>query len=110
MQSHFTAEDLAYLRMVLPVLVQATIQQNDQDLLAETLQGMTYLRWQREPVYCQGINYLLDSQNPNGTWGNYEALRTADEPYFDQRLYLSTTMVAMQALSEAYEGDWLLSQ
>ena len=109
-QSHFTAEDLAYIRMVLPVLAQATIQQNDQDLLAETLQCMTYLGWQREPVYCQGINYLLDNQNPNGTWGHYETLRTADEPYFDQRLYLHTTMVAMQALSEAYEGDWLLSE
>ena len=110
MQSHFTAEDLSYIRAVLPVLAQAAIQQNAQDLLAEFLQCMTYLGWQTEPVYCQGINYLLDSQNPNGTWGNYEALRTVDEPYFDQRLYLHTTMVAMQALSEAYEGRWPLSE
>jgi hypothetical protein len=110
LQSHFTAEDLSYIRTVLPVLAQTAIQQNAQDLLAEILQCMTYLGWQTEPVYCQGINYLLDSQNPNGTWGNYEALRTVDESYFDQRLYLHTTMVAMQALSEAYEGHWPLSE
>jgi hypothetical protein len=109
-QSHFTAEDLSYIRTVLPVLGHAAIQQNAQDLLAEILQCMTYLGWQTEPVYCQGITYLLDSQNPNGTWGNYEALRTVDEPYFDQRLYLHTTMVAMQALSEAYEGHWPVSE
>ncbi len=110
MQSHFTAEDLSYIRTVLPVLAQVASQQNAQDLLAEILQCMTYLGWQTESVYCQGINYLLDSQNPNGTWGNYEALRTADEPYFDQRLYLHTTMVALQALSEAYEGHWPLTE
>jgi hypothetical protein len=110
MQSHFTAADLSYIRTVLPALAHAAMQQNAQDLLAECLQCMTYLGWQIEPVYCQGINYLLDSQNPNGTWGNYEALRTGNEPYFDQRLYLHTTMVAMQALSEAYEGRWPVSE
>src|SRR5262245_8087898 len=96
MQSHFTVEEVSYIRTVLPVLAQAAIQQNAPDLLAELLQCMTYLGWQTAPVYCQNINSLLDSQNPNGTWGNYETLRTVDQPYFDQRLYLHTTIIAMQ--------------
>ena len=109
-QSHFTAEDLAYIRMVLPVLAEASRRQNDQDLLAETLMGMTYLGWHTEPVYCQGIDHLLDSQNPNGTWGNYEALRHAGVPYLDHRVYLHTTQVVLQALSAVYEGGWQPSE
>ena len=54
--------------------------------------------------------YMLDSQNPNGTWESYEAFRNADEPYLDQRLYLHTTIVAIYALSEAYADDWPLSE
>jgi hypothetical protein len=65
---------------------------------------MTYLGWHMEQEYCQSINYLLDSQNPNGTWGNYEALRNAVGQYLDQRVYLHTTLVAMKALLAAYEG------
>jgi hypothetical protein len=105
-QHSFTPEDLAYLRAVLPVLATASRQQHDQDLLAEILLCMTYLGWQTAQEYCQGINYLLDSQNPNGTWGNYEALRNAVGQYLDQQVYLHTTLVVMKALLAAYEGGW----
>jgi hypothetical protein len=49
---------------------------------------------------------MLDNQHPNGTWGSCEAFRNAGGPYLDQRLYMHTTMVAMHALSEAFEGAW----
>jgi len=109
-QHSFTPEDLAYLRTILPVLATASRQQQDQDLLAELLLCMTYLGWHTEQEYCQDINYLLDSQNPNGTWGNYEALRNTAGQYLDQQVYLHTTLVAMKALLAAYEGGWQSSE
>lgn len=108
-QEDFTADDLAYLRQILPVLAYTALSRFDADLLAETLLCMLYLGWHTTPLYCQGLHYLLDHQNANGTWGNYDAWRAPDDTYFEQRVYLHTTVVALQALIETYEGHWPVS-
>lgn len=105
-QTRFDADDLAYTRKVLPVLVQRCVRKNNPDLLAELLSCMTYLGWQSEPAYREGVNFLLDVQNADGTWGEYEEFRKEYGKYLDQHGYLHTTMVAMRALLEFYEGHW----
>jgi hypothetical protein len=109
-QHLLTAEDREYLRVVLPMLVRTSLRYHDADLLAEVLLCMLYVGWQTTPIYCQGLYYLLEHQNPNGTWGNYEILRQAGQPYVDQHVYLHTTMVVLQSLIEAYEGHWPVSR
>jgi len=105
-QNRFSVEDMQYTREVLPVLVVRYIQEGNPDLLAEMLSCMTYLGWHGDPTYRLGIDYLLDVQNPNGTWGSYERYRPAYGKYLEPHVYLHTTMVAMRALMEAYEGNW----
>ena len=105
-QTRFDADDLAYTRKVLPILVQRCIQEKNPDLLAELLSCMTYLGRHSEPAYRDGINFLLDTQNATGTWGDYERFRQEYGKYLDQHGYLHTTMVAMRALLEFYEGNW----
>ena len=67
---------------------------------------MTDLGWHSEPAYRDGVNFLLDVQNADGTWGDYESFRQEYGKYIDQHGYLHTTMVAMRALLEFYEGNW----
>ena len=105
-QTRFDADDLAYTRKVLPVLVRRCIREKNPDLLAELLSCMTYLGWHSEPAYREGVNFLLDVQNATGTWGDYEQFRQEYGKYLDQHAYLHTTMVAMRALLEFYEGNW----
>lgn len=105
-QTRFARDDLEYTRQVLPVLVIRYINESNPDLLAEMLSCMTYLGWHDDPTYQVAINYLLDVQNPDGTWGDYEKWRPSFGQYLDQHLYLHTTMVAMRALMEGYQGNW----
>ena len=105
-QTRFDADDVAYTRKVLPVLVRRCIREKDPDLIAELVRCMTYLGWHSEPAYREGINFLLDVQNATGTWGEYEQHRPRFGKYLDQHGYLHTTMVAMRALLEFYEGNW----
>jgi hypothetical protein len=105
-QSLFDREDLDYLRTVLPSLVSRYIGENNADLVAELLSCMTYLGLHSIPAYQESINYLLASQNHNGSWGNHEAYRHVYGEYLDQHRYLHTTSVVLRALMEVYEGNW----
>jgi hypothetical protein len=105
-QNRFGPDELAYTREVLPVLVRRYVSENNPDLCAEMISCMTYLGYHDDPAYREGLDYLLDSQNPNGTWGDYERYRRYYGKYLDQHVYLHTSMVACRALMEAYEGNW----
>jgi hypothetical protein len=110
-QNVFTPADRDYLRGILPALIKRTRHEHNADLLAELLSCMTYLGWQHSPEYSQGFTYLLDHQNPSGTWGsNYESRRARYGKYLDQNLYLHTTLVVIRALIETYEGSWPASE
>ncbi|MGE3540976.1 MAG: hypothetical protein AB7N91_26515 [Candidatus Tectimicrobiota bacterium] len=108
-QSYFAADDVAYIYATVTALVQASMAQRDDDILAELLRCMAYFGWRNDPLYWQGNAYLLDHQNADGTWGNYESLRQARVPYVEQRVYLHTTLVALQALLETYETARVLA-
>lgn len=70
---------------------------------AEFILCSVYLKETGLPAYREGVQYLLDSQNSNGSWGRYENERQFMGDYVDQGLYLHTTMVAMDALVVAFQ-------
>ncbi len=105
-QKVLSTGDLAYAREVLPRLVDRYRTRGNPDLAAELVSCMTYLGWRSDEAYRRGIDFLLDRQNPDGTWGDYERFRPSYGRYLEQEVYLHTTMVVMEALTEAYEGDW----
>ncbi len=105
-QDHLSADDVSYLRSVLPALLRRTQAAGDPDLLAEYVSCATYLGLRDLPEYEAALEYLLSTQNPDGTWGDYEEYRATYGAYLDQHLYLHTTMVAARALIEAFESEW----
>ena len=73
-------EDIEYLRSTLKILVNKTILDEDVDLLAEILMIMTYLDLDKLVEYDKALDYLLNSQNKNGSFGDYEDARN----YYDR--------------------------
>jgi hypothetical protein len=102
-QTTFTPQDLAYLAGVLPPLIDRNIELGDADLLSELVTSMALLGLRVHPATKRGVDYLLEHQNADGTWGDYEAERARMGDLVDQHLYLHTTVAAVQALLEAYE-------
>jgi hypothetical protein len=99
----FDREDRAYLRRVLPALIIrfSSSRQANPDLVAELLSSMAYLDLRNVPAYQSGIQFLVRSQNPDGSWGAYEAQRSSLAGDTDTKLYLHTTMVALRALLQS---------
>jgi len=98
----FTADDKNYLRGILDNMIPWYIQKKEVDLLAEFILCAAYLKATDLPVYREGLRFLLESQNTNGAWGQYEQHRPAMGDYVEQGLYLHTTMVALDALVIAF--------
>ena len=104
-----TADDLTYLRRVLPELLRRSIREDDPDLAAELISCMTYVGLSGDPAYQPGLGFLLNNRNVNGSWGRYESERRAFGRHLDQARVLHTTLVASRALMEAYQGGWSAS-
>lgn len=97
-------KDIEYLTGILPLLVNKTISEKNVDLLAELIMIMTYLGFTEMDEYKLALDFLLNSQNANGSFGDYELARE----YYDNlgisvdiQLYLHTTEVSIRALNEA---------
>lgn len=104
--SILTEEDTYYLRLILPYHINKTISENNVDLLAELLMILTYLGFEDTEDYKVALEFLLNSQNPNGSFGDYEAGREyykAKGIDIDVYLYLHTTEVSLRALNEAVD-------
>jgi hypothetical protein len=108
-QEAFDRADLERLRRVLPALVLRYARPGRLDLVAELVSAMTYLELHTLPAHRTGIALLLRHQNPDGSWGDFEAQRATHGDEVDQRFYLHTTLVALRALLEAHDGAWLRS-
>ena len=97
-------DDMNYLN--LPFLIHKYIGNKNVDLLAELIMIMTYLKFTDLEVYRITIEFLLNSQNENGSFGDYEEERkyyqdTGSKIEVDYLLYLHTTEVTLMALNEA---------
>ena len=101
--TEFDREDLAYLRRVLPPLIIrfGSRRHANSDLLAELLSAMVYLDLHNMPAYHTGIQFLIRSQNPDGTWGAYGEEQASQVGDTDTELYLHTTMVVLRAVLQA---------
>jgi radical SAM superfamily enzyme YgiQ (UPF0313 family) len=98
----FSQEDEAYLRRVLKDLASRYIEGHDEDLTAELLSCMCWLKMKDEPIFKEAVDYLLSSQNPDGSFGNYEVLRVIYEERVKEEVYLHTTEVVLKALDSAF--------
>src|SRR5262249_10136768 len=71
----FSDNDRGYLRGALPTLVSIWQAKKDPDLVAELVTCMRYVRFTGDPAYIEALRGLLDGQNADGTWGNYDVAR-----------------------------------
>jgi hypothetical protein len=99
---YFSREDLEYLRHALDRLTVYYIMKNDPDITAELISCLRFLRMTDLPVYREGLEYLLRSQQDDGKWGDYERYRKRYGDFVNHGYYLHTTTVTIDALSIAF--------
>ncbi|MFI5371956.1 MAG: DUF6895 family protein [Candidatus Eisenbacteria bacterium] len=96
--------DLDYLHRTLPELARRALANGDPDLGAELLTAISETGSRADPVFVDGLRELIAAQNPDGTWGRYDRGRALYGTWVEQREYLHTTMVAVEALVSADGG------
>lgn len=94
----FSEADVAYIGETAPALLRNAMDDDNVDLAAELVAALRLVGLERLPDYRDGLAYLLASQNPDGSFGDYEYLRPEYGSYVDQGWYLHTTVGALLAL------------
>ena len=102
----FDDDDKTYLRRTLDLLTERYIVRKNADLVAELISCMRYLRFVESQSYRRGLAYLLDSQNPDGSWGDLERNRRRHGTWGLHHIILHTTIVALDALTIAFHEPW----
>ena len=98
----FLPADLAYLRWALDRLTVRYLMADNRDLAGELAISMAYLGFTDLAVFREAIDFLLQSQNPDGSWGAYEEARATYGARLDVAMYLHTTAIAVRALALAF--------
>ena len=93
--------DRAYLDRLLPELARRARSHGGIDILAELLTAMQETGGGADAIVGEGVGALLSAQNHDGSWGSYERDRVLYGPWVEQREYLHTTMVVIEALVTA---------
>ncbi len=104
--SYLTDDDITYLKEIINYQINKTISENNVDLLAELIMIMTYLNLSGLNDYKVALDFLLISQNDDGSFGDYEYAREYYEKKgidIEIQLYLHTTEVSLRALNEAVD-------
>ncbi len=102
----FTAADAAYIRSALETLIPQYIAKANPDLVGELVSCTRMVRLVERPVYRQGLTFLLESQNPDGSWGSVEWARGKYGEWAPQATLLHTTGVVVDALALAFHEPW----
>ncbi len=100
----FSKADRAYLRRALEVTTIINLAARRVDIVGELLACMRFLGDTDLTTYRDGLAFLLASQRPNGSFGDYERYRSRRGDRLELDLYLHTTSVAMDILPLAFEG------
>lgn len=99
-----TREKKNYLQGALKSSVRQILSSGDLrylELLAEMLVSLKYLDCENIPEYKRGINFIIEHQNKNGSFGDYERFRAhyAQQGVdIDIKWYLHTTEVCLWAV------------
>jgi hypothetical protein len=104
-QGRFSADELTYLRWTLDRLTVHETMVRNLDLTAELLICMAALGMSDLPVMHEALASLLENQNPNGSWGQYDEARATYGAFTDQAMYLHSTGVALSALTGAFGAE-----
>lgn len=99
----FDDDDRVYLENALGILTALYIDKRDFDLTGEFVSCMRYLGFTDSPLYRRALTMLLEGQNVDGTWGDYERYRSRYGDYVNQGWYLHTTGVVIDGLSIAFD-------
>lgn len=95
----FDEEEKRYISRALDRLTVHYIMRKDPDLVAELILCMRYLGMTSGPIYEEGLSYLLASQNPDSSWGNYKRHEERYGSHSGVAIYLHTVMVVLAALT-----------
>ncbi len=87
-------------------LAKIGVKQKNVDLTAELIMVLTYLKFNNSKIFDDTLDFLMDSQNDNGSFGDYEYEREYCKKEglltdVDYLLYLHTTEVTLIAINEA---------
>ena len=99
-----TGEEKDYLKDVVKSSIEQILSSGDiryLDLLAELLVSLKYLNCDKLPEYERGIRFIINHQNKNGTFGDFEKFRSYYAKQgvdIDIKWYLHTTEVCLWAL------------
>jgi hypothetical protein len=104
-QGLYSADELTYLRWALDRLTVHMTMARNLDLVSELLMCIAYLGMTDLSVTREALGSLLESQNPNGSWGQYDEARATFGAFTDQAMYLHTTGVAIHALTEIFGAE-----
>ena len=66
--ARFTARELDVARAFLPALVALAVQRDDADMAAEGLIAASLLGQRGEAFFVDGVHWLVERQNDDGTW------------------------------------------
>jgi hypothetical protein len=102
----YTEEDKRYLRNALDLLTEEYVSRRDPDIVAELVTCLRCLRFVDSPSFRFGLEYLLDNQNQDGSWGNLEKTLSTYGKTGIQRIILHTTTVSLDALTIAFHEPW----
>lgn len=100
----FLPADLAYLRWALDRLTVHYLMTDNRDLVGELAFSIAYVGFTDLAVFREAIGALLQSQNPDGSWGAYEEARATYGTRLDVALHLHTTAVVVKALAVSFAG------
>jgi len=93
---------LVYLRWSLDRLTVRYLMADNRDLVSELAFCMAYVGFTDLAVFREAISALLQSQNPDGSWGSYQEARATYGPRLDVAMYLHTTAMAVKALAVTF--------
>jgi hypothetical protein len=100
----FLVVDLAYLRWALDRLTVRYLMADNRDLVGELVISMAYLGFTDLAVFREAVGNLLQSQNPDGSWGAYQEARATYGARLDVAMYLHTTVIVVRALAVTFAG------
>ncbi len=99
-QSRFDNQDLNYLKEILPQIIKKFELKNNDDLVGELLTCQILIGDTTNKAFKMSYQRLMNKQNNDGSFGNYERGRNKHGKDLEFRYYLHTTLVCSETFIE----------